>query len=130
VSVESNGHVNDYAELRRSRFGCDLVPVPSSLKFSEADADLNRLGSRLLSPMRLKNSLHARTTAGICPNERKIGHKEAQNAKGTAGSSLAAVLARFVRLCGRSDLRWAKPLDPLAFVAGPSKIKPFQKEDR
>ncbi|PYS51941.1 MAG: hypothetical protein DMG13_17555 [Acidobacteria bacterium] len=33
---------SDYRELRRSRFGLDLVPLPKSLELSQADAELNR----------------------------------------------------------------------------------------
>ena len=32
----------DYRELRRRRFGLDLVPLPKSLELSQADAELNR----------------------------------------------------------------------------------------
>ena len=32
----------DYRELRRSRYGLDLVPLPKSLVLSQADAELNR----------------------------------------------------------------------------------------
>jgi len=32
----------DYRELRRRRFGLDLVPLPKSLELSKADAELNR----------------------------------------------------------------------------------------
>ena len=33
---------SDYRELRRHRFGLDLVPLPKSLELSQADAELNR----------------------------------------------------------------------------------------
>jgi radical SAM superfamily enzyme YgiQ (UPF0313 family) len=33
---------SDYRELRRSRFGLDLVPLPKSLELTQADAELNR----------------------------------------------------------------------------------------
>jgi len=34
--------VSDYRELRKKRFGYDLVPLPASLELSKADAELNR----------------------------------------------------------------------------------------
>ncbi len=37
-------HVTDYIQLRRQRYGFDLVPLPSSLELSPADAAFNRMG--------------------------------------------------------------------------------------
>jgi hypothetical protein len=33
---------SDYRDMRRNRFGVDLVPLPGSLALSKADAELNR----------------------------------------------------------------------------------------
>jgi hypothetical protein len=39
VSVDS---YFDYSELRRKRFGVDLIPLPKNLELSKADEELNR----------------------------------------------------------------------------------------
>ena len=39
VSVDSD---SDYREIRRKRFGVDLVPLPKNLELSKADQELNR----------------------------------------------------------------------------------------
>jgi hypothetical protein len=39
VRIDSS---KDYEELRRNRFGVDLIPLPKSLALSKADAELNR----------------------------------------------------------------------------------------
>lgn len=41
-------HVEDYQSLRRGIFGFDLVPLPKSLKLSEADERLNRVNLRIV----------------------------------------------------------------------------------
>jgi hypothetical protein len=42
VSRVRRDSFSDYRELRRNRFGVDLVPLPKSLELSKADAELNR----------------------------------------------------------------------------------------
>jgi radical SAM superfamily enzyme YgiQ (UPF0313 family) len=44
IGLVQQDHVSRYLELRRERFGCELVPLPDSLELSTSDAAFNLAG--------------------------------------------------------------------------------------